>query len=78
MLSKISKWGNSLGIRIPLMIVKELNLQSGDKIKIHFKDSKIVIEPVSEHKYSLEELLKGVNENNLHSEEFLTHITHLK
>ena len=78
MLSKISKWGNSLGIRIPLMIVKELNLQSGDKIKIHFQDSRIIIEPASEHKYSLEELLEGVNENNLHSEEFLTHITHLK
>jgi len=36
MLSKISKWGNSLGIPIPLMIVKELNLQSGDKIKNTF------------------------------------------
>ena len=28
----ISKWGNSLGLRIPALIVKEMDLQAGDRL----------------------------------------------
>jgi antitoxin MazE len=31
---KITKWGNSLGIRLPLAVVKALGLKEGDQVDI--------------------------------------------
>jgi antitoxin MazE len=31
---KITKWGNSLGIRLPLVVVKALGLKEGDQVDI--------------------------------------------
>lgn len=32
---QISKWGNSLAIRLPAAVVKALNLKEGDRVEIH-------------------------------------------
>ena len=32
---QVSKWGNSLAVRIPAMVVEVLGLQEGDDIEIH-------------------------------------------
>lgn len=34
MLAKTKEWGNSIGIIIPMNVVKELNLKPGDEIYI--------------------------------------------
>ena len=34
----VSKWGNSLGIRIPAMITDSLDLKAGDKVSVELKD----------------------------------------
>ena len=34
----ISKWGNSLGIRVPVMITEALGLQAGDQVAFELKD----------------------------------------
>lgn len=34
----ISKWGNSLGIRIPAMIAEALSLHAGDQVSFEMKD----------------------------------------
>jgi antitoxin MazE len=31
---KVSKWGNSLAVRLPATVVKALNLKEGDNIEI--------------------------------------------
>ena len=31
---KITKWGNSLGIRLPLAVVKALGVKEGDQVDI--------------------------------------------
>ena len=31
---KVTKWGNSLAIRLPLAVVKELGLKEGDQVDI--------------------------------------------
>lgn len=31
----VSKWGNSLAVRLPAAVVDELNLREGDEIEIH-------------------------------------------
>lgn len=61
----IRKWGNSLGIRIPNHIVKDLSLQEGTMVKIEEKDNKIIISPENP---KLDELIKKINKTNLHSE----------
>ncbi len=37
---QVSKWGNSLAIRIPSAVVDALKLQEGDDIEIHVADSR--------------------------------------
>ncbi len=38
----VSKWGNSLAIRLPAAIVEALNLQSGDDIKIEVAEGPVL------------------------------------
>lgn len=41
---KISKWGTSLGVRIPQFVVDNLELQAGDLAKIMYEGNRIYIE----------------------------------
>ena len=34
----VSKWGNSLGIRVPVMIAESMGLQAGDQVAFELKD----------------------------------------
>ena len=68
MQTKIQKWGNSLAIRIPKSFAVDINLKQDELVDLSVVESKIVITPIGGKKYSLEELLKGVSENNLHGE----------
>ena len=60
----LKKWGNSLAIRLPKSLTKELNLKEGSKVEIKLEGEKLVIVP----KRGLEELLKGISPKNLHRE----------
>ena len=62
----VKKWGNSLGIRIPYNIVRELSLRDGSFVDIKDKGKEIVITPVK--KSQLSEMLSQINEHNLHKE----------
>ena len=45
--SKLSKWGNSLGVRLPSYVVERAGLRNGDYLYITLVDSgDIVIRPV--------------------------------
>ena len=68
MASKIQKWGNSLGVRIPKTIADKVKLNENSKVEIEYKNENIIIIPIRE-KYSLEQLLKKINKSNLHGEE---------
>ncbi|HOD58935.1 MAG TPA: AbrB/MazE/SpoVT family DNA-binding domain-containing protein [Rectinema sp.] len=59
----IRKWGNSLGIRIPAIYAKELELTYGSTVNIEKDDDAIVIRPP---KNMLENLLAQVSEKNKH------------
>ena len=64
--AKIQKWGNSLGIRIPIGITKELSLKNGSIVDIAESENQIVIKPVK--KRTLEDLLSKVTDDNVHDE----------
>ncbi len=68
MITKIQKWGNSLGIRLPSVFTKELGLKENSTVEIKLRDKKIVIEPVDMVQYDLDELLSKVSEENIHEE----------
>jgi antitoxin MazE len=63
---KLQKWGNSYGIRIPSIFLKELNLKENDKISIEKVEDKIIISKSKKQKVSLKKLFadyKGKNPN---------------
>lgn len=66
--SKIQKWGNSLAIRLPKHVADSMNLRKNDLITISIENNVIIIKPANKYHYKLEDLLKSINENNIHSE----------
>ena len=67
MKTKIQKWGNSLGVRLPKNITEQKSLRDGCGVNVVLKDDQIVIEPVKED-ITLDSLLSDVSAGNLHSE----------
>ena len=37
---QVAKWGNSLAIRLPVVVVEALELKEGDEIEIHVADAR--------------------------------------
>ena len=42
----VKKWGNSLGIRIPNLIARELSLKDGSCVGISYRGKEIIIKPI--------------------------------
>jgi antitoxin MazE len=68
MVGTIAKWGNSLAIRIPQNLAKEINLTEGSEVQLVLIDGKLTIEPITRRRYSLEELIEAITAENLHTE----------
>jgi antitoxin MazE len=68
MQTKIKKWGNSLALRIPKSFALNANLRQDELVDISIDKDKIIITPIGEKEYSLDELLECVSEDNLHGE----------
>lgn len=64
----VQKWGNSLALRIPSSLAKDVHFHQGSVVEVAVVDGKMVIKPKGQHKYSLPQLLKAVTKNNRHSE----------
>jgi antitoxin MazE len=62
----VRKWGNSLGIRIPVTMAKDVSLKDGSSVEIEEKDGQIVIRP--KNKYELKDLISKISIENLHEE----------
>ncbi len=68
MRTKVQKWGDSLAIRIPETFATEAQIGSDTIVELNYVEGKIILKPVARPKWTLEELLTGVNEDNLHQE----------
>lgn len=68
MVATIAKWGNSLAIRIPQNLAKEINLAEGCQVQLVLIDGKLTIEPITRRRYSLEELIEAITPENVHTE----------
>jgi len=68
MVTKIQKWGNSLGVRIPKSFAQEAKVEAGSTVDLAVKRGQLVIIPIKPREYSLEALLAGIKPSNLHAE----------
>ena len=55
----VARWGNSLGVRIPKEIARQVGIREGTRVEIGTVDNQIRILPARPH-YRLEELLQGM------------------
>ena len=65
MQTHVTKWGNSLGIRIPSALAKEFGLAEGVAVEFQVDGDAIVIR---RKRLSLELLLAEVTPQNMHTE----------
>lgn len=68
MTTTVQKWGNSLALRIPSGLAKDVHLRPGAVVDVAVAEGKIVVNPRNRREYSLSELLKGVKKSNRHAE----------
>lgn len=64
---KITKWGNSLGIRLPQPIIQQFGWKEGEQIEITAKDGQVILS-LARPKYDLVELLRGATAESQHPE----------
>lgn len=68
MQTKIQKWGNSLGLRIPRSFAAEAQVEEGATVDLTVEDGRLLIRPLRVRKYVLSALLRKVNRRNSHGE----------
>jgi len=68
MQTKIQRWGNSLGLRIPRSFAEEAGVKAGSQVDLSVRDGDLVVRASKRRKYRLSDLLKGIKTKNLHGE----------
>lgn len=68
MKARVQKWGNSLALRIPKSLAVETGIAADSEVDLLLEGDKLVIRPVKKPRRTLKELLKGVTDENIHSE----------
>ncbi|EGJ51766.1 AbrB/MazE/SpoVT family DNA-binding domain-containing protein [Desulfocurvibacter africanus] len=64
--AKVSRWGNSLGLRIPKAVSEAGELREGDLVEFLPAPQGFCIR--KKRVYSLDELVAGISEENRHAE----------
>ena len=68
MKTRVRKWGNSLALRIPLSFASEARLAEDTPVELSLVDGKLVIQLLIPPQPTLDELLAGATDENLHGE----------
>ena len=68
MQTRIQKWGNSLGLRIPRSFAAEVQVEEGSTVDLSVEDGRLLVRPLRVRKYALSVLLRKVSPRNLHGE----------
>ena len=68
MQTKIQKWGNSLGLRIPRSLAADVQVEEGSTVDLSVENGRLLLRPLRTRKYALSDLLKKVNPRNVHGE----------
>jgi antitoxin MazE len=66
-MATVQRWGNSLAVRIPASIAKQLRILEGTAIEISVDDGTLVVRP-RRRRYRLKDLLRNCKPAQLHGE----------
>lgn len=67
-MATIRKWGNSLAVRIPGAMARQLDVKPGTTVEIAVENEAIVVRPRRRPRYGLKDLLKKCKRSQLHGE----------
>jgi antitoxin MazE len=68
MQTKIQRWGNSLGLRIPRSFANEAGVEAGSEVDLSVREGVLIVRAARRRRYRLSELLGQVTAKNLHDE----------
>ena len=66
--TQVSKWGNSLAVRIPHEIAKDAQLAEGDRLTLNLANDGSIVLRSARRKYELRQLVSEITKKNRHSE----------
>ena len=67
MKTQVSRWGNSLAVRIPRHIADSANLREGDNLELAVKGGVVTMKP-SDNQPTLKDLVAKITPENRHHE----------
>lgn len=67
-ISSVKKWGNSLAVRIPTVVIQDLGLSENSSIQIISNGKSATIQPNKHKKPTLKELVAAITSENRHDE----------
>ena len=65
--ARLSRWGNSIGLRLPKAFLVQAGLKEGDEVEIALAGGVITLRPVVSE-YGLAELAEQITPENRHDE----------
>ena len=66
--AQMSKWGNSLAVRIPKKVAEEANLREGDSLILEVESTGTIALKAEHAVPTLKELVSRITKENAHSE----------
>ena len=63
MVSRVQRWGNSQGLRLPKHILESANISVGDDLEVIPQEGQIILKKVSKRKFDLAEMVSRMPRN---------------
>jgi antitoxin component of MazEF toxin-antitoxin module len=65
--ARIQKWGNSLAVRIPAVVARQIQVGEGDSVEMRVNRKGLLVSR-ARPSYRLSDLLKRIDDDNRHGE----------
>lgn len=68
MVTRVQKWGNSLGLRLPKFAAEEARISAGTEVDVSARNGEIIVRPLTRPRYRFDELVSAIKPENIHKE----------
>ena len=66
--TQLSRWGNSLAVRIPKAAVDNAGFREGERLNVSVEQNGVLVIRSAQRRYSLKQLVSGITNRNRHKE----------
>ena len=63
----IQKWGNSLAVRIPRFVARQMQLNDGDEVELRIENKDLIVRS-TRRPHRLRDLVQKITKSNRHAE----------